>query len=71
MATSAHTVRNVRRHARRTPKRAPKEPVAGTRLVIIKEFRNRDPGMFDPCFAPNMYGDHISYGKMVRTILHD
>lgn len=67
-STSAFSVRNVRKHKKRTCA----VPVDTNRkVIVVSQFRSRDPELFDPTFAPNMYGEFVSYGRMRRTITHD
>lgn len=66
-ATSAFSVRNVRKHQ----KRKVKAPDPNRKVLVVSQFRSRDPELFDPTFAPNMYGEFVSYGRMRRTITHD
>jgi hypothetical protein len=64
-STSAFSVRNVRR----IKKVVPKDPLQ--KIMVVSQFRSRDPELFDPYVAPTMYGDYTSRGRMVRTITHD
>ena len=65
-ATSAFSVRNVRRHKAKQVQADPNRKV-----IVVSGSRSRDPGLFDPCIGPTMYGDYVSRGRIVRTILHD
>ncbi len=66
-STSAFSVRNVRRHQ----KHKAKAPDPNRKILVVSQFRSRDPELFDPAFAPNMYGEFVSCGRMRRTITHD
>ena len=63
-STSAFSVRNGRRI-----KKVVKDPLQ--KIMVVSQFRSRDPEMFDPYIAPTMYGDYTSRGRMIRTINHD
>jgi hypothetical protein len=65
-STSAFSVRNVRRHK---TKQVPPDP--NRKVIVVSGFRSRDQGLFDPYIGPTMYGDYVSRGRIVRTILHD
>jgi hypothetical protein len=66
-STSAFSVRNVRKHKKRTDI----APDPNRKVLVVSQFRSRDPELFDPTFAPSMYGEFVSYGRMRRTITHD